>query len=95
VAFVQIKDPFRKFVSSNVNTFKYRELVYIGEILLIIDTHKNDDCKITNVLYYIDRNGELIQKYQLQDLKRELFSVCADFEYIYIVGGYLYNLEEG
>ncbi|CDW75244.1 UNKNOWN [Stylonychia lemnae] len=94
IKFVQIVDPHRKFSNYHSQTFERRSLIYVGEMFLIIDTHKNQMGQLMNIVYQIDYKGELLHKFQLKDVDKENFSTCADYEYIYLIGGYQYNYSD-
>eukprot|EP00347_Sterkiella_histriomuscorum_P012668 403367683 len=85
--FAQIQDPQGMFVQNYRAHFIDRNILYVGELIFIIDSFLNNLNQIANLIYKINASGEITHKVNLAQVSKVGFSVVADAEQIYFVGG--------
>eukprot|EP00347_Sterkiella_histriomuscorum_P010420 403376369 len=85
--FAWIQDAQGMFVQNYRAYFIDRYVLYVGELIFIIDTFLNPSSNITNLIYKVNGSGEITHKVNLAQISKVRFSVVADADQIYFVGG--------
>jgi hypothetical protein len=93
VKFVQMRDPASTITDSS--TFIDRKILYISKIVLLFDTHKFPSGDVIILLYKVNSKGEVDLLYEMECVEaREMYSVVANSDQAFIVGGLYQNPAE-